>query len=261
VEPGLLYAALLKWLPTKEAKAPDDTTEIPDCVLGTTVSEEGMPTAASLRLPGTTTTADLARVGILPDMNVTRGLAVLRGNTGKYLELLGRFVSSHADDMARLAASLTEGDRATSLRLAHTLKGTSATLGADRLAAKAGHLEDLLRTNWEVAIHGEEIRSDMEAIACEFTLLSAALLPRKEALAQDNITPAPAKVLKTVLTELATLLAQSDTAAITLFEGQAALLRTAFGPTCEELGHQINQFEFEAAWETLRGLRDSSLTA
>jgi two-component system, sensor histidine kinase and response regulator len=259
VEPGLLYAALLKWLPTRETKAPDSTAGSPVCLLGSTLAASAIPSAAALRVAETTTAAGLARLAVVPGMNVVRGLAALRGNTGKYLDLLGRFVNTHAKDIDQLATSLTEGDHATALRLAHTLKGTGATLGADHLAAKAGHLEEVLRADTDLANHGDEIRSDMEAITDEFTLLSAAMLPWEAALLPDDITPVPPKVLRAILAELTTLLAQSDTAAIALFEDHALLLRAALGPTCEELGHQINQFEFEAAWETLRGLRDSSL--
>ena len=53
--------------------------------------------------------------------------------------------------------------------------------------------------------------------------------PREAELVQDDITPAPPKVLRAVLAELATLLALSDTAAIALFEDQAVLLRAACG--------------------------------
>jgi CheY-like chemotaxis protein/HPt (histidine-containing phosphotransfer) domain-containing protein len=259
VEPGLLYAALLKWLPTREAKALDNTMGSPVCLLGTTLDAAAMPGTAAPCVAESTAVAVLARLTVVPGMNVVRGLAALRGNKGKYLDLLGRFVNLHANDITKLATSMTEGDRATAQRLAHTLKGTSATLGADHLAATAGHLEDILRADKDVATHGDEIRIDMKAITDDFTLLTATMLPREAALVQDDITPAPANVLRAVLAELATLLAQSDTAAIALFEDQAVLLRGALGPYCEELGHQINQFEFEAAWETLRGLRDSSL--
>ena len=93
---------------------------------------------------------------------------------GKYLDLLTRFVEAHAQDMGKLGASLTRGDQATALRLAHTLRGTAATLGADQLAAMAGRLEEGLKDTCTL----EAIQAEIEAITIEFAALSLALPPR-----------------------------------------------------------------------------------
>jgi len=61
----------------------------------------------------------LARLAETPGVDVERGLAALRGNSAKYLALLGRFVDAHAEDMTRLQACLAQGDHATAQRLAH----------------------------------------------------------------------------------------------------------------------------------------------
>ncbi len=81
---------------------------------------------------------------------------------------------SHADDMTRLAESLAAGDHVTALRLAHTLKGTAATLGVDYLSAKAASLEALLRASPQ-APDGEALRLEMEAISLALETLAAAL--------------------------------------------------------------------------------------
>ena len=67
--------------------------------------------------------------------------------------------------------------------------------------------------------------------------------------------PVDPQTVSAVLNELNTLLAQSDTAAIALYEAHAALLRAALGPPAEQLADQIKQFAFESAQETLRLLR------
>lgn len=56
---------------------------------------------------------------------------------------LGKFLSDPSYDA--LGAALAVGDVATAFRAAHTLKGTSATLGLDRLAAAASTLTEALR--------------------------------------------------------------------------------------------------------------------
>ena len=118
--------------------------------------------------------AALARLAAVPGVNVNRGITAFRGKAGKYLDLLTRFVEAHAQDMGKLGASLTRGDQATALRLAHTLRGTAATLGADQLAAMAGRLEEGLKDTCTL----EAIQAEIEAITLEFAALSLALPPR-----------------------------------------------------------------------------------
>jgi DNA-binding response OmpR family regulator len=63
------------------------------------------------------------------------------------------------------------------------------------------------------------------------------------------------QALRAMLDELDTLLAQSDTAAITHFQAHADVLRAALGPPCEPLGRQIKAFAFDAALVSLRAQR------
>jgi two-component system sensor histidine kinase/response regulator len=55
-----------------------------------------------------------------------------------------------------------------------------------------------------------------------------------------------------ILSQLNALLAQSDTAAIALFDKHAEALRLALGPPCATLERQIRQFEFSAARDTVQ---------
>ena len=166
VQPDLLAATLLKWLPTEavsdlRSRAPDPKSFAP-------------PSPAQAATPDE---AALTRLATLPGMDVVRGLAALNGKADRYLGVLRRFVGLHADDMTRLAANLAEDDHATAERLLHTLKGASATLGADHLAVMAAHLEEILRTNPEVSIADEQILPAMTAIKQAIDSLAGALPP------------------------------------------------------------------------------------
>ena len=90
----------------------------------------------------------------------------------------------------------------------------------------------------------------MAAINAELTSL-AAVLPYPASRSVDPSLTDTGR-LRVVLDELDSLLAQSDTAAIALFEKHAALLRTV---QYNELEGQIRQFDFGSALETLRSLR------
>ncbi len=161
VEPGLLYAALLKWLPAAIAApaAAAPATPLPQVATAT----EGALEAVLTRLTG------------VPGLNVAHGLVSLRGKAEKYVDLLRRLAESHADDMAKLAACLTAGDHAQAQRLAHTLKGAAATLGADHLATMAESLEAVLRAN--ATPDSDDVHASMEAIDLELIALAAALSP------------------------------------------------------------------------------------
>ncbi len=61
-------------------------------------------------------------------------------------KLIGIFVEQSPSELNSLAAALRSGDIETATRIAHTLKSTTATLGATELAAALGQMEASLRT-------------------------------------------------------------------------------------------------------------------
>jgi PAS domain S-box-containing protein len=197
VAPDLLYAALLKWLPASlagmagQAHRPDETAGHPTRVLTAMRHEspdDAVPAPATPRLQDPATEAALARLAVLPGFNVVRGLALLPGKPEKYLNLLIRFVESHVDDMTRLSASLADGDHATVRIIAHTLKGTAATLGADNVAAQAAKLENAALGSGSGALRRDDMLNEMEIISREFAALAAALTA-KAAAGFGNASP------------------------------------------------------------------------
>ena len=168
VDPAHFYATLLRWL----------TAATPGAASAPGVAARPLPPTAD---------AVLARLAGVPGMNLARGQAVVRGNTGKYIELLGRLVSSHGQDMTRLAGHLEAGEREKAAHLAHALKGTAATLGVDAVADGAGRLERRLKSNPPdspsdaptdsptPAPADESVRDDMQAVDSNLRALSDAL--------------------------------------------------------------------------------------
>jgi len=233
-----LYSTLLKWLSVAAIDALSQTDHSKKIAF----VKDAVPQPEKSNAE-----EQLLRLSRVPGLNVSRGLAALRGNTVKYLDLLGRFVTAHADDMTRLAASLESGDQATATRIAHTLKGTAATLGADSLAQIAGKLEAILRGQQDTPLKHADTCAEIDAFNREMMALAAALPSVAVAHARPESALPDPEAVKKVMLELNTLLAHSDTAAIKLLEDNAALLRAVLGTTFDQLARQIRLFEFGKA--------------
>ncbi len=240
VEPGLLYATVLRWLSGGERAAP------------------AAPGAESVSAPPDAGgNAALRRVA-LAGVDVERGVAVVRGSADKYLELLGRFVAGHVDDVAQLNDRLAAGDQSAARRLLHNLKGAAGTLGVDRLAALAAKMESDLRAGTVEGCVGDAWRGALDEIGDQLAALAAALPTHSDGDAAA-LPAVDCQRLGEVGERLAALLACGDAACIGYYAANAALLRTAFGAdACAQLARAIDRFDFAAAGATLAALREAS---
>ena len=103
LNPGALFAALLKWLP---ATAPE-------------------PSLA----PANDNPWNRKMDGIR-GLDVKEGLAMVRGKTEKYERMLALFRNIHLQDGTHLANALERNDREALGQLVHTLKGSAGNIGA-----------------------------------------------------------------------------------------------------------------------------------
>ena len=224
VDPDALYAALSHWLSLGAAHARLD------------------PVPAT---PPSTENADvLATLATLPGMDVARGLAVVRGNAGKYLDLLRRIVASRGDDVARLRECLAREDHEAARALAHNLKGVAGTLGATGLAAHAARLEALMRARADGT-------AALDDLAAAFATLSAAVPEPPHD--PEPAPPADPATIGSLLDSLGSLLAQSDAAALAFLAEHDLALRAALGPRHDVLAQHIQRFAFEEALTVLLG--------
>ncbi len=254
VEPVSLYRNLLLWLSARGEPEPRSGANKTFNTAGTMQPRR----RESIAVPQSRPEAVLDRLSGMPGMNVARGLSALRGHSGRYLELLQRFVETHMDDMMRLAEILAEDAQLTSdgaRLLLHNLKGAGATLGAERLSSMAAKMESVVKAGTGKGIAIDDIRSEMEDVQVEFgTLLS--MLPIPQPTSSSTAETMPPQELKSILEQLGAMLEQNDYGAVALFERHGPALCQALGEPGEELGRLIKRFAFDEALQKLAALRN-----
>ncbi|WP_139558730.1 PAS domain S-box protein [Methylotetracoccus oryzae] len=120
VEPKVLQSSLERWLPPQEEVAPYTPPQ------GDRATDE-----ATL----------LAGLSTIPGLDIECGLTSVQGKLHFYHRMLRRFAETHSEEPARLRERLAADDFIVARRLAHSLKGASATLGASSVQAAAAMLE------------------------------------------------------------------------------------------------------------------------
>ncbi len=164
-------------------------------------------------------------------------------NAVLYRRLLRTFAGSNRDWTAHAHELLKEKNHKALEKLAHTLKGAAANLGAMRLAAAALELENAAHKGWT------GLANYVKAVDKPLKELLTALIP----LEPSQAAPAPAAAPKSVeparLRQLNRLLAHDDAKATDL--AQALAQDFPHEPGFAQVLKQAAAYEFEAARITL----------
>ncbi len=126
IDPDQLLRTLVAWIKPGERQLPEGFVP------------------RSKKLESTLQQDDLPLEG-LPGIKVKSGLSKVSGNRALYRKLLGQFRDKYLDSAREVQALLTAGQNADATRLAHTIKGVAANLGADDLSRAAGEVEKALK--------------------------------------------------------------------------------------------------------------------
>jgi signal transduction histidine kinase/DNA-binding response OmpR family regulator/HPt (histidine-containing phosphotransfer) domain-containing protein len=179
------------------------------------------------------------------------GLHRVGGNLRLYRAMLRQYAEAQAETPEALRVALAAGDAKTAERLAHTLKGVSATLGIKAASEAAAVVEDRIR-------HGrlEGIEGDLMALAQATEAVVAAI---RTALMPDVPAAAPESgdlaVVIPLLGRLEALLVNSDGAALDcVLEAQEMLARVLNAEEFAGLTREVQNFAFDAALVQLRAI-------
>ena len=198
-------------------------------------------------IQGTATTT--RRVpGIFPALDPDKAIAGM-GGEATYLTVLGKFIPNQGQAVQSIQDALDAGDRQAAGRLAHTLKGIAATIGAATLAESARQLENAIREG-----NAENYPQSIAAAATELARVTASA----EAYLQAHAAEADATAVDRAQPDIAQLgaLLEQLTAQLKAFDSDAGdtmrqinrqIKGTATAVQFARLERYINDYDYENA--------------
>ena len=195
--------------------------------------------------------AVLGRLAMVAGLDIDAGLRVANKRFSLYLRL---FVEQkHA---AALVDAVDKADYPGARLLAHTIKGASATIGAEVVRMAANSLEADLRQQAAMPVAGRhgDLLAAARSLAADCALLQAAIGVALAATdePQPEKLPVDRQKLQEIINRLATLLAADEIAAGDVFREHEALLRQCLGQAAARIGCLIDEFSFPEALHELR---------
>ncbi|HVM74476.1 MAG TPA: response regulator, partial [Candidatus Saccharimonadales bacterium] len=146
IDPPKLFATLLRWIPSRPiaAAVAQGVSSSPAVSSGdgSLAPPPSTPAATSSAAAGT----DLS----IPGIDTATALKRTGGNRKRYESLLQRFADSQSAAVADIRNALEANDAPTAMRVAHSIKGAAANLGANPLAEAAAKAEAAIDSNTDV---------------------------------------------------------------------------------------------------------------
>ena len=227
IDPDHLWATLRRWVkPLRDAGS---------TMVSVATSGGSPPVAASIEP--------------IPGLDVKVGLRHSLGREALYMSLLKKFSTGYRDFPARMSDALESDDWRTAERLAHTLKGLSAQLGAAGLRAMAENLEELVRRR--------ESKTSLGGLLAKVSRSLAELIAAINNRLQLDEPARPETAfdlgeLRGIVTKLTAELAADDFASGDTFDEHEALMRAALGDRFTAISAAIHDFDFSLAMDQLR---------
>ena len=186
----------------------------------------------------------------LPGLDVAAGLASVGRREESYLRLLGMLVDHHAHDIAEIRKCLAAGDLEEARRLAHSLKGACATLGASAARDAALAVEMTIK-------QGGDPAAALQTLSAVLAPLQAGL---RDVLPTLSAPAAPAQAVAdsdALLSRLQGYLEQDDLQAGVLWRDHRADFESCLGAAASGVRQAIEQYDFSAALRLLRCAREA----
>ncbi len=190
-------------------------------------------------------------------LNQRQGLHNSLNKPAFYEKILRKFIDSESDFISRFQAAIMQPDDAQhTQRLAHTLKGLAASIGAEELQSQASALEKAC----EQSANADELTHHLSLIEPTLTALlndlNQSLTPAETSVAQQEATDSPngqtenlSPQLSQAISELMALVDEQDSEALERLESLLAdeQLGSSHKQTLLAAQQKLFQYDFEAA--------------
>lgn len=187
-------------------------------------------------------------------LDTAAGLVSVGGRVASYRRVLAMFADHHADDLRHIRNALTDGNRDEARRLAHSLKGTAATLGAVPLRDASLALETAIKSCADAGV----VEAAMDALAPVLdALLDALRVHFQQAGKTEEAVVHPRHLHpldaadRALLRQLRAYLEGDDLRASTLWLAQKERLTELFGTLAPHIHKAIERYDFAAALKRL----------
>jgi two-component system sensor histidine kinase/response regulator len=230
IDPDILTSKLMQWIRPRRPAAPS-------------------PSETQLPSPQEPTLSGLPFLNGIDGLDPRLGLHQAMDREKLYLSLLNKFIQGEQDWASRMAAALDRADIDTARRLAHTLKGVSAQVGALRMRDMAQSLEHALEHHEP----GKDITPLLREAGSHLAMLVEILSKR---LPVGDAASTPAATDTASLTALCSQLIEhfehDDFASGQLVDDHEGLLRSVFGRNFEQFANAVHGFDFSTALDLLK---------
>lgn len=243
IDPTAMFSTMVRWI------KPSVPQPLPKKGVTDVDKEDAHKGSAPLTVPE------------IPGIDIQDGLRRMGGSTVGYLALLARFRGNQGGAGAAIREALDDGRMEVAERLAHTLKGVSATIGAGSLHEHAKLLESAIKIN----SGEEEISSLLESAVGELNNVCQALdehLPKPKGDETANIafgaeSDASNEQRNILIRQAYQQLSFFDAAAENTLEALSKLpLSVQVREAVNGIAIQVAQYDFEGAFKGIKRIAD-----
>ena len=182
-------------------------------------------------------------------LDMALGLRQIQGREQLYRRLLAQFAAGQAEAPARLAEAIAAGRWEEAERIAHTLKGVSAQIGALVLRDLAERLEQAIRQRESTAALGP-LQAEIAQVLPPLIKAIAARWP--QAAARAPAVSFDEQEWRILRGRLIQLLEDDDAEGAHLVEANEELLRAALGIQYAAFSAAMRHLDFDAALKVIK---------
>jgi two-component system sensor histidine kinase/response regulator len=198
----------------------------------------------------------------LVDIDTVQGLRLCAGNQTLYIGLLHKFGTELGTAPLRIAQALVLDDQDSARRIAHTLKGVSANIGAQRCRFLAEALEQLITAAKPVSELQRvlaQLQDHMDDLLLQINAVT--LAEHAPPVLAGSLEPVEPGQLFTVCQSLADLLQAANVEADQLIKTHQDVLLRGLGDGFHEVMQGVKNYDYDQALVVLNKLIGRDLLA